>query len=380
MNRAALLEVTRRALKLAQERSTDLADAEGRTPALAYCDPSRFEQEQRLIRSTPQLVGYRSELAVPGSFTTKDVMGVPILLTRDEHGEVHAFHNICLHRQSPVAQGCGIATRLSCPYHSWTYNTSGELVTIPGREGFPLVREAPRSLAELPAAECAGFLWVGLDQKADFDVAGFLGPLAEELQSWGIGDWAPVGQKMIEGELDWKLGIDTFSENYHFATVHQKTFAQIARSNCAAFDAFGPHHRLVFPLKGITELEGVPEEEWVPLNNLVVIYAIHPNIVISVTVANGELFRVYPGQRAGHSVTYHQNASPLELTDPNLRSGAEAVFDYAHATVRDEDYALAERIQANYSTGLREHLVIGRNEPGVQHRHASWDHALGLLS
>lgn len=380
MDRAELLDVTRRALKLAQERTTDMADAEMLVPSRDYCDPERFAAEQRLIRSTPQCVGYRSELPVPGSFTTKDVMGVPVLLTRDDDGVVHAFHNICLHRQSPVAEGCGVASRLVCPYHSWAYSSAGELLTVPGRDGFPEMRSEPRTLQELPAAECAGFLWVGLDPSAPLDVPAFLGPLAAELESWGIGDWMPVRDKILDVEIDWKLGVDTFSENYHFATVHQDTFAQIARSNCTAFDSFGPHSRLVFPLKHITDLADVPEDEWVPFNHLVVIYHLHPNIVISVTTANGELFRVYPGQRPGHSVTVHQNASPLDLNDPNLRAGAEAVFDYAHKTVRDEDYLMAEKIQANYASGLREHLHIGRNEPGVQHRHASWSAALAALS
>jgi len=42
--------------------------------------------------------------------------------------------------------------------------------------------------------------------------------------------------------INWKLAVDTFAENYHFATVHRETFATIARSNCAVFDAYGPHH------------------------------------------------------------------------------------------------------------------------------------------
>ena len=52
------------------------------------------------------------------------------------------------------------------------------------------------------------------------------------------------------------------------------------------------------------------------------------------------------------------------------------MFDYAHATVRDEDYPLVEHLQANLESGVREHLVFGRNEPGLQHRHETWAAAL----
>src|SRR5262249_18943747 len=111
--------------------------------------------------------------------------------------------------------------------------------------------------------------------------------LADELESWGIGRWSPLGEKLLDCPINWKLAIDTFAENYHFATVHKTTFATIACSNCTVFDSFGPHHRLVFPLNGILDLENAPEEQWDQLHNMVVIYALFPNIVLSCTIANG---------------------------------------------------------------------------------------------
>jgi hypothetical protein len=162
--------------------------------------------------------------------------------------------------------------------------------------------------------------------------------------------------------------------------VHKNTFATIARSNCTVFDSFGPHHRLVFPLNGILDLENVPEDQWDPLQAMVVIYALFPNVVLSCTIANGELFRVYPADVPGRSTTVHQNSTPLDLSDESTAAGAAAVFDYAHATVRDEDYALVAGLQANLESGAREHLVFGRNEPGLQHRHQTWEEAISASS
>ncbi len=229
---------------------------------------------------------------------------------------------------------------------------------MPGKEGFPETRSGPAKLTELPAAECAGFLWISLDRNGGLDIPGFLGPLADELESWGIGRWAPLGEKVLDCPINWKLAIDTFAENYHFATVHKNTFATIARSNCTVFDSFGPHHRLVFPLNGILDLENIPEEQWDPLQNMVVIYALFPNIVLSATIANGELFRVYPADVPGRSITVHQNSTPLDLSDESVAAGAAAVFDYAHATVRDEDYALVAGLQANLESGARREIGV----------------------
>jgi phenylpropionate dioxygenase-like ring-hydroxylating dioxygenase large terminal subunit len=372
MERDQLIDLTRRAVKLARDKTTDLAPAERTVRADEYTSIERHEQDIAMLMASPQLVGHVSELPEPGSYCTKSVMGRSVLLTRASTGSVKAFNNVCLHRQSQVVTGCGKARRFTCPYHAWTYDDTGRLVGLPGREGFPAVQMKSDGLTELPAAEFAGFLWVALDPTATWDISGHLGPLAEELDSWGIGRWSPLGEKVLDAPINWKLAVDTFSENYHFATVHRETFATIAHSNCTVFDSFGPHHRLIFPLNSILELEDVPEDQWDPFQNMVVIYALFPNIVLSVTIANGELFRIYPGDKPGRSITVHQNSTPLDISEESVAAGAQAVFDYAHATVRDEDYRLVEGLQANLESGARDHLLFGRNEPGLQHRHISW--------
>jgi carnitine monooxygenase subunit len=72
----------------------------------------------------------------------------------------------------------------------------------------------------------------------------------------------------------------------------------------------------------------------------------------------------------------HQNSTPLDLADESVADGAQAVFDYAHATVRDEDYRLVSALQANLESAVRDRLVFGRNEPGLQQRHAMWSDAI----
>jgi phenylpropionate dioxygenase-like ring-hydroxylating dioxygenase large terminal subunit len=293
MHHDQLIDVTRRTLKLARDKTTDLAPAQHRVEARDYTSVERHNRDRALLLASPQLVGYVSELADPGAYCTKTVMGRSILPSRTSDGSVKAFDNVCLHRQSQVVTGCGSAKRLSCPYHAWTYDNTGRLVSVPGREGFPDV-----------------------------------------------------------------------------------TVKSDGRGNCTVFDAYGPHHRLIFPLNAILELDSVPEEQWDPFQNMVVIYALFPNIVLSVTIANGELFRIYPGDRAGRSITVHQNSTPLDISEESVAAGAQAVFEYAHATVRDEDYRLVESLQANLESGAREHLLFGRNEPGLQHRHITWAQAL----
>jgi len=59
----------------------------------------------------------------------------------------------------------------------------------------------------------------------------------------------------------------------------------------------------------------------------------------------------------GRSITVHQNSTPLDISEESVAAGAQAVFDYAHATVRDEDYRLVAGLQANLESGARDHLL-----------------------
>src|SRR5262249_5142298 len=80
--------------------------------------------------------GTRERLAVV------DVAGDSVLVTRAGDGALRAFFNVCRHRGSQVVpvdpelgqpEPCRAAA-LRCPYHSWTYDLSGELLRAPHTE------------------------------------------------------------------------------------------------------------------------------------------------------------------------------------------------------------------------------------------------------
>src|SRR5215475_2228313 len=109
MQRNQLIDLTRRAVKLARHNTTDLAPSEYTVRADAYTSVERLALDKAMLMASPQLVGYASELPRPGTYCTKTVLGRSILLTRSADHIVRAFDNICLHRQSRIADGCGSA-------------------------------------------------------------------------------------------------------------------------------------------------------------------------------------------------------------------------------------------------------------------------------
>src|SRR5689334_16248021 len=106
--------------------------AQGTLPWSWYSDPELLRHEQEhIFRRGWQYAGPVEHAAQPGDFFTCSVGDVPVVVTRDAAGELHALLNVCRHRGSIVAQGSGNRATLQCPYHAWTYELDGRLRAAP---------------------------------------------------------------------------------------------------------------------------------------------------------------------------------------------------------------------------------------------------------
>jgi hypothetical protein len=55
----------------------------------------------------------------------------PIVLYRDDSGEIHALEDQCPHRQVKLSHGRVTDNLLECAYHGWQFNSIGECVAVP---------------------------------------------------------------------------------------------------------------------------------------------------------------------------------------------------------------------------------------------------------
>ena len=85
----------------------------------------------RLFRKTWNFVGRAERIPNPGDFYATEIARIPILIVRGSDGVVRGFSNICRHRGTIIARGEGHTKGFVCPYHSWTYGLSGELINAP---------------------------------------------------------------------------------------------------------------------------------------------------------------------------------------------------------------------------------------------------------
>ncbi len=85
-------------------------------PASWYTDPAMLEVETaRIFRRTWQYATTLDTLRFPGNYVAVEIIGIPIVLTRDLDGTLRAFYNVCRHRAGVVARGVGQPQNASVP-------------------------------------------------------------------------------------------------------------------------------------------------------------------------------------------------------------------------------------------------------------------------
>ncbi|OAO00033.1 hypothetical protein A8B75_19075 [Sphingomonadales bacterium EhC05] len=393
--------------QLDENRNVD-AGAQFRLPTSDYVCPELAAHEwQAFFREHPQFVGLSGDLPEGGSFFTTEDFGTPVLATRSKDGQFRAFVNACRHRGAKVAQEAkGKSARFTCPFHSWTYASSGELLAVADQDHFGPIDKSCMGLIELPAQEIAGMLFVHPQPSGELDVASLLGEeLLSEMVGWGYGEYIPVADLDIDMKLNWKLANDTFGETYHFPKLHKDTLGKLYHGNNLSFEEFGRHHRFVTANRRIDDLRDLPEDQWSITQAAFVLYYLFPNIQLVTTSTGANIARVYPDPDGpGRSITrvvgyfspraleqYEMEEAKApdsnklvegqdlyaKANDQNtIRTPASTVEAFA-STVSAEDYVMGEHQQRAATCGLLEHSIFGHNEAPLHHFHKSYREALG---
>lgn len=202
-------------------------------PGRAYTDPQLFEFERdQVLGKTWAGLAFASELPLNGSLLPVDFMGLPLLVTRNQQGEINVFHNVCRHRgMTLVAAAQDHARGVRCPYHSWFYDLNGNLKTTPHIGGHGTHTADGFSCADNNLKSVRSHTWMGvifINLSADGeDFADFIGPLEQRwtpfMGSAGVSQLTPSsaqGAIEIEVAANWKLAVENYCEAYHLPWVH----------------------------------------------------------------------------------------------------------------------------------------------------------------
>ena len=174
-----------------------------RLPARRFVDRSFYEAERAEVFGKAWLLAGRiDEIARPGLYMTWEKTRVPLLVVHAVDDVIRCFYNSCRHRGAPVVRvPRGRNRALRCQYHSWTYDTSGKLVSVPDERDFVDLRREERSL--VPVACDIANSAILVNEAPAGDLGSWFGGAGEELtvESEGL---RTLDQRSVTIPVNWK--------------------------------------------------------------------------------------------------------------------------------------------------------------------------------
>jgi carnitine monooxygenase subunit len=293
---------------------------------------------------------------------------------------------MCTHRGAKLVEESepwsGHKTRTTCPFHAWTFDTAGKLIGQPSKASFEGCEIGQRNLIEIPCAEYLGLIFVRPGGGEAIDAVAHLGEFATVLEALELHRAEPVKKGILTADSNWKFALDTYSEGYHFATLHASTIGQTHYSDVSSVDRYGHHHRVGFPDNSIGPLVGAPENEW-PVTDYGGVHYLFPNTVIFFgSIEPGkfftQVFRLFP-DGVGKTRCQFAVYAPFGIEGEAHTAMCTMAYDSTATVVQTEDYRVASTGYANLLTAPDDyHTVLGSNEGAVQSVHLHIAEAIGM--
>ena len=192
-------------------------------PSRWYFDTAQYALEFERVWARNWIYLCRAD-SIPdtGCFRTFTIGTQPILVLREESGELRAFYNTCRHRGSLLcaeAAGKLPARAITCPYHAWTYRLNGQLARIPSAGRAHFVPVADTALYGIALQQWRGFVYVNLAAPGQQPSHHF-NANTETVAHWPLEDLI-VGHRLTKRiRCNWKIFWENYNECLHCPTIH----------------------------------------------------------------------------------------------------------------------------------------------------------------
>ena len=244
-------------------------DVAGTVAREIFVEEDIFEKELEHVFGRAWLfVGHVDLVPNPNDYFASRMGTDPVILTRDNEGEIHVLLNTCTHRGMKLCRSDQGNTRtFTCPYHGWSFSTDGRLVGRPGElYGVPGFEKNYHSeldkktwgLIPVPRVEIyKGTVWATWAEDAP-TFMDYLGDMRLYLDyALDYRDGRPNGAELIGGvqkwrvKANWKMIPENFiGDLYHDVSHRSVDAVGIGPSGKGRRDKFAHRLTLCFPHHG----------------------------------------------------------------------------------------------------------------------------------
>jgi phenylpropionate dioxygenase-like ring-hydroxylating dioxygenase large terminal subunit len=227
-----------------------------RIPFAVYSDAQLAADEQVRIFRGPvwNYLCLEAELPDAGSYRTTFAGETPVVVVRDDDGEIYAFENRCAHRGALIAlEKSGRSDNFQCVYHAWSYNRQGDLTGVAfekgvkGQGGMPasFCKEAhgPRKLR---IASYCGLVFGSFSGDVP-SIEEYLGDeICQRIERVLHKPVEVIGRFTQALPNNWKLYVENVKDSYHASLLHMffTTFElnRLSQKGGVIVDETGGHH------------------------------------------------------------------------------------------------------------------------------------------
>lgn len=206
--------------------------------------PQLFEQEfTHIWEKVWVYLAHESQLAKPRDYLTGWIGRVPVIVNRNDAGQLNCLVNICTHRGATLCRmSKGSARDYTCPFHGWSFDLDGNLSAPMAESGAgypPGFDKQKLGLRKARIENYRGFLFGTLNPDAPA-LVDYLADAKAFIDM--VVDQAPNGVEILKGRStytyagNWKLQAENGVDGYHVGSVHANyvaTMKQRARSKTA---------------------------------------------------------------------------------------------------------------------------------------------------
>lgn len=329
-------------------------------PAEYFTDPEIHEQiKQKIFFRTWQFACHESRIPNQGDYLALRLFDQNIFIVRDMNMQLQAFFNVCQHRGHRLVEGQGNKRRITCPYHAWTYDLSGQLIGAPNSESVSEFNASNICIPKIRSENFMGFVFINLNQNAaSMDecypkVREAILALCPDIESRRF-----AHEHSINEGCNWLTAVENYNECYHCKFAHAEFAKGVIDPGSYNIAPFGEGHVLEH-----TSQSTQSDQAW---------YDMQGSKYASYYLWPSSSIQIYPG---GVINSYHWR--PLSVDDVHVFRGwyshdgkinetLQKVIDLDRETTFSEDLKLIRNVQQGlHSMGYRPGPLIVDPKGGI---------------